>query len=232
MMRTAAPILHLTGIRHSFHGRGHPVPVLTGVDLTVAAGERVAIVGPSGSGKSTLLAAASGVLRPDVGRVALDGTDLTRLNANARADLRLHKVAHVYQDFRLFERLSATENVAIPLRLKGVPAREANSRAADALTEAGMSHRLHHRPPELSGGERQRVAIARAVVSRPRLLLCDEPTGSLDTELRDGVLTLLLESAREAAVILVTHDAAVAARADRTLVLQSGRLTVSTGAGT
>jgi predicted ABC-type transport system involved in lysophospholipase L1 biosynthesis ATPase subunit len=212
-------------VGYAYPRRGGAVQVLADVTLRVAPGERVAVVGASGSGKSTVLALASGVLRPTGGRVAVDGLDLGPLDADARAAVRLWKVAHVYQDFRLLPMLSAVENVAVVPRLRGVPAAEAIEAARDALHRVGMSRRAQHRPAELSGGEQQRVALARAFVAHPLLLLADEPTGSLDAGLRDDVLGVLLDVCAESAVVLVTHDPQVATVAHRTVDLRAGRLT-------
>ena len=223
MIRPAA-VLSLQAVRHSYRRGGRRVPVLDDVDLTVGQGERVAVLGSSGGGKSTLLQVASGVLRPDEGQVVLLGHDLMTLRPHRRASLRLAAVGHVHQDFRLLPMLSARDNVAVVARLQGVPATQARARAEEALREVGLAHRAEHLPGELSGGEQQRVAIARAVLSPPRLLLADEPTGALDAGLREEMLEIMLRAAPDAALLLVTHDEAVAARTDRVVELAGGRL--------
>jgi putative ABC transport system ATP-binding protein len=209
------PILALTGVSYSYLRGRRRVRALTGFSMAVAPGERIALLGESGSGKSTVLALASGTRLPDLGEVVFQGQQLSHLGVAARADLRLKHMAHVYQDFRLFPMLTALENVAFAPRLKGEDARRAAAVAEKALRRVGMQRRLEHRPAELSGGEQQRVAIARALVSQPRLLLADEPTGSLDASKREEILDLMFEVLPDAAMVLVTHDPAVAARMSR-----------------
>lgn len=216
-------ILELDSVAFEYEDRKRRVPVLAELSMHVAAGERVALVGRSGSGKSTVLDLAAGKRVATAGSVRLQGTDLGRLNADARARMRLSSVAYVHQDFQLLEPYTALENVQLPLRLQGVPADEARDRAELALDHVELGGRARHRPEELSGGEKQRVAIARAVVTNPKLLLADEPTGSLDAALRDDILALLYEARGGAAVLLVTHDPVVAASADREITLPSRR---------
>jgi predicted ABC-type transport system involved in lysophospholipase L1 biosynthesis ATPase subunit len=199
--------------------------VLEHVDLEVGSTERIAIMGRSGGGKSTLLDLACGILRPDAGEVRLCGQTLATLSDDSIARLRLAAIGFIHQDFELIESISAAENVAVPLRLTGVRKREAVDRAEGALAALGLSGRSKHRPGELSGGERQRVAVARAIVGRPQLILADEPTGSLDAELRDDALDLILDACQDKALVLVTHDPEVADRvATRTLRLNQGKL--------
>lgn len=214
------PILRFDDVHYSYPKRRKEiVRVLRGLSVDVAAGERVALIGRSGSGKSTVLNLASGRLVTPVGTVTAVGQDLATLTADERARLRLQHVAHVHQDFRLMPRYSALENVELPLRLQGVAPAVARERAREALERVGLGHRAGHRPKQLSGGEQQRVAIARAVVRQPTLLLADEPTGALDVELRDEILQLLFTLCAASAIVLVTHDPAVADAADRTVRL-------------
>ncbi|WP_051208776.1 ABC transporter ATP-binding protein [Propionicicella superfundia] len=212
-------VLELDDVSLSFIHRRRRVHVLDEFSMTVAPGERVALLGESGSGKSTVLALASGVRLPETGDVRLFGDSLVGASSAARAALRLRHLAHIYQDFRLLPMLTAQENVAFVLRLRDESRQSALAKAEEALREVGMARRLGHRPAELSGGEQQRVAIARALVSRPSLLLADEPTGSLDATKRDGILDLMLRVIPDAAIILVTHDPAVAERASRVVEL-------------
>jgi len=200
------------------------VDVLRDVNITIAAGTRVAIAGPSGSGKTSLLLLFSGLERPTAGRVLVDGADLGALDADGLADLRRERVGIVFQSFHLLPSLSALDNAALPLQMAG--RRDARALATAMLERVGLGGRLDHRPSQLSGGEQQRVAIARALVHRPRLLLADEPTGNLDDHTAESVRALLFELNRElgTTLVLVTHDLAFAARCDRVLRLHDGQL--------
>jgi len=204
--------------RHVHRRRGD-VEVLRELSFALSPRDRVALVGRSGSGKSTVLALASGRLTATSGTVSVAGADLGAMTVDERARVRLSQISHVHQDFRLLPRYSARENVELPLLLQGVSRAEARDRATRALERVGLATRADHRTTELSGGEQQRVAIARAVVRSPTLLLADEPTGALDVGLRDEILALLFETCAEAAILLVTHDPAVAGAAGRTLEL-------------
>jgi putative ABC transport system ATP-binding protein len=197
--------------------------ILREIDLAVTRGEAVAVVGASGSGKSTLLAILAGLDTPSTGAVQLDGQDLFALDEDARARLRAMNVGFVFQSFQLLPALTALENVMLPLELADDA--QAESRAREILTRVGLSERLHHYPKHLSGGEQQRVALARAFVVRPKLLLADEPTGSLDSDSGAEVIGLLFEMNREfgTTLVLVTHDEQLASRCQRVVRLAAGR---------
>lgn len=200
--------------------------VLSGLDLSIQAGERIAIVGSSGSGKSTLLHLLGGLDTPTTGEVWLKGMCLNQLNETRRGELRNRHLGFIYQFHHLLAEFTATENVAMPLLMRSdVSISQAQSRANDLLKHVGLAHRLHHRPSELSGGERQRVAIARALVTEPALVLADEPTGNLDDENATAVFELLtqLQSSIGMALLMVTHDRRLAARADKILEMKSGQ---------
>lgn len=219
-------ILSATNISKTYQDGKISTTVLHSLDLTIRAGERVAIVGTSGSGKSTLLHILGGLDVPTTGRVCVHGQDLTVLNETARGNLRNQHLGFIYQFHHLLAEFTATENVAMPLLMrKEVPIGEAVKRANELLDEVGLSHRLDHRPSELSGGERQRVAIARALVTRPSLVLADEPTGNLDEENALAVFELLsrMQTQNQTALLMVTHDKSLARLADRQLTLNSGR---------
>jgi len=214
------------------HGSGEQaVHALRGVDLAVAAGELVAVMGPSGSGKSTLLTCAGGLDRPTSGEVLVDGNDLTTLSRKAVAALRRRRIGYVFQDFNLIPALTAAENVALPLELDGQRARTARKYADAALMEVAIPELADRFPDEMSGGQRQRVAIARAIVGERRLLLADEPTGALDSDTGEAVLQLLRDRCDQHGIggVLVTHDARHAAWADRVVYLRDGVLVGQSG---
>lgn len=204
---------------------GNDAEVLNGVDLTIQPGERVSIVGASGCGKSTLLNLIGTMDRPDRGSILFDGVDTSALNPAETARFRNESVGFVFQLHHLLPQCSALENAMIPTLVTG-RSREARERALYLLDRVGLSSRVAHRPGQLSGGERQRVAVVRALINRPRLLLADEPTGALNREAADELMTLLLELNREEnlSMIMVTHSDRLAGQLDRALVLENGRL--------
>jgi putative ABC transport system ATP-binding protein len=223
-MTDAADPLVLEAVSLTLPSAAGPVEILRGLDVRVAAGERVALVGPSGSGKSSLIAVAAGLERPTGGRVLLFGQDLAKVDEDGRAKLRRGKVSLVFQAFHLLPNMTAEENVAAPLEIAG--AADAGAVARAWLERVGLSARARHYPHQLSGGEQQRVALARALAPRPALLFADEPTGNLDAANAAHVAELMFDLAAEtkAALVLVTHDEALAKRADRVVRLRDGRV--------
>jgi len=220
------PLLELRDLRHGYQLGPTTVQVLRGVDVTVHAGELVAVVGRSGSGKSTLLHLAGGLAQPGEGEVRIDGQPLSAMSARSRAVTRRQRIGFVFQAFHLLPGLDVTENVAMPLLLNGESRSAARRRALPLLDAVGIGHRATHLPSELSGGELQRAAIARALVSDPVLVLADEPTGNLDSTTAAQIIDLLVARVRAAntAMMLVTHDPQIAAHADRVLTMTDGLL--------
>jgi putative ABC transport system ATP-binding protein len=216
-------MIALRGVSKTVQSGGHPLTILHPLDLTVQAGQCVAIVGPSGSGKSTLLGLIAGLDAPSGGSIEIDGVDITRLDEDRLARLRGDKIGFVFQFFHLVPSLTALENILVPMEIAG--RRDARSRAQALLDEVGLHDRGHHYPSQLSGGEQQRIAIARALANDPPLILADEPTGNLDSTNGQHILDLLLQvrKARQATLVLVTHDPTVAAIADARLTLRDGR---------
>jgi len=217
-------VLQARGIGKTVKSGSSDLVILREIEFAVGAGEAVAIVGASGSGKSTLLAILAGLDTPSAGTVRLDGTDLFALDEDQRAELRGRTVGFVFQSFQLLPALTALENVMLPLELAGRA--DAEPQAREMLARVALSERLGHYPKHLSGGEQQRVALARAFVVRPKLLLADEPTGSLDTESGDGVIELMFELNRSfgTTLVMVTHDEHLAQRCTRAVRLTAGRI--------
>jgi lipoprotein-releasing system ATP-binding protein len=229
-MNEAVPSRHAVvraeGLKKTFAEAGRTLEVLRGVNLEIASGDRVAIVGSSGSGKTTLLQLLGGLDDPTAGAVWIDGRNIHELDQVERGRLRNRALGFVYQFHHLLPEFSALENVAMPLMVRGVSAREAQREARAMLKRVGLAERVDHRPGKLSGGERQRTALARALVTRPAAVLADEPTGNLDRPTGTRVFDLLLElnAAFRTSLVVVTHDPDLAARMDRILELEDGVL--------
>ena len=223
--RPARPLIEVEDLVKVYRTGDVELRALDGVSFSVAHGEFVAVMGPSGSGKSTTMNMLGCLDSPTEGRYLLDGRDVARLSGDELAKVRNEKLGFVFQGFNLLPRLSAVDNVALPLVYAGVPARERRERAREALERVGLGARLEHRPNQMSGGQQQRVAIARALVGRAPLILADEPTGNLDTRTSEEIMSLLVEVNREGkTVVLVTHEPDIAAYARRVLHFKDGRL--------
>jgi putative ABC transport system ATP-binding protein len=218
-------LIVLAGIERRFLVGDQVVAALLGIDLNLGAGEYVAVMGPSGSGKSTLLNILGLLDRPDAGTYALGGIETTTLSEERRAALRRDRIGFIFQSFHLIPRLTAAENVELPLTLAGVAPRERRERVAQSLDALGLTPRAHHRPDQLSGGQRQRVAIARATVMAPGLILADEPTGNLDRASGEEVIRALEGlNARGLTLVLVTHDPQLGGRARRRIRMEDGAI--------
>jgi putative ABC transport system ATP-binding protein len=222
-MSDVAPAVVLDGVRKTYQLGGQPVHALRDVSLRLPRGSYTAVMGPSGSGKSTLMNLVGCLDTPTEGRVVVDGTAVTGLSEEARTDIRGTEIGFVFQTFNLMPRLTAAENVALPMLFQGVPGRQRDQRAADLLDRVGLGDRTDHRPNELSGGQRQRVAVARALANDPALLLADEPTGNLDSETGRAIMELFA-ALHEAGntVLVVTHERHIAEHADRIVHLLDG----------
>jgi len=223
-MSIAQPVLKAERITKKVSSPEGTLTILAEVDLEIAAGETVAIVGASGAGKSTLLALLAGLDEPSEGQIWLNGKDLTALDEDGRAAVRARHVGFVFQSFHLVPSLTAIENVMLPLELAGLP--NARKAAAEVLSQVSLAPRREHYPRQLSGGEQQRVAIARAFVTRPALLFADEPTGNLDAVTGERIIELLfdLNRATQTTLVVVTHDQAIAKRCSRIIRLEAGRI--------
>ncbi|WP_421233369.1 ABC transporter ATP-binding protein [Aeromonas jandaei] len=221
---SSTPIIVVKGLGKSVSLGQESLTILEGIDLQVNSGETVALVGASGSGKSTLLGLLAGLDLPSLGSIEILGKSLGELDEEGRARLRAEQIGFVFQSFLLLPTMTALENVMLPAELRGE--RDCEPRARELLAAVGLGERLHHMPPRLSGGEQQRVAIARAFMTRPSLLLADEPTGNLDSKTGDKVIELLFELNRKhgTTLVVVTHDQELASRCQRQLVMAAGRL--------
>lgn len=224
MKRDMSSILEVRDVKKSYRLGRILVPALCGVSFDARAGEFLTIFGPSGSGKSTLLHLLGGLDRPDEGEILIDGSNILRLNDSSLAELRLTKIGFIFQFFNLLPRMTALDNVELPLTIAGVPDKETKDRAKQMLKFVGLMTRENHRPYELSGGEQQRVAIARALITNPKIVLADEPTGNLDTKTGWEIVQIMkkFNAERNQTFIVVTHDPRIADEADRTLHLQDG----------
>ena len=221
----SAPLIALAGIERVFRLGDSEVHALRRVDVCIAAGEYVAVMGPSGSGKSTLLNLLGLLDRPNAGTYRLEGRDVTTLSAEEQARVRSERIGFVFQSFHLVPRLTAAENIALPMILAGIAPAQRAQRVALALRDYGLENRSGHRPDQLSGGQRQRVAIARATVMQPALILADEPTGNLDRATGEEVMRLLEELNQGGVTLMVvTHDTSLSARARRQLLMEDGAL--------
>ncbi|MCG9711719.1 lipoprotein-releasing ABC transporter ATP-binding protein LolD [Shewanella insulae] len=219
-------LLQVSNVSKRYHEGSIDTQVLSGVDLSIAKGEQVAIIGSSGSGKSTLLHIMGTLDKPSSGQVMFDGEDLYQLSPSRQAAIRNQELGFIYQFHHLLPEFTALENVAMPGLIQKRPRQEVEREAKELLSRVGLSHRLHHTPAEMSGGERQRTAIARALINRPKLVLADEPTGNLDAASGDTVYELIRELGSQlgTAFVVVTHDPKLAARMDRQLKMQDGLL--------
>ncbi|MCK4389994.1 MAG: ABC transporter ATP-binding protein [Desulfobacterales bacterium] len=223
-------MIYLAGVERIFQVGDEAVNALSNVNLTVDAGEYIAIMGPSGSGKSTLLNIIGLLDRPDRGVYRLEDVDTTDLTDDQQASVRRHKIGFVFQFFHLVPRLTAAENVELPLILAGVDPAERKSRVQAALSALGLSYRARHRPDQLSGGQRQRVAIARATIMQPNVILADEPTGNMDRNSGKDVIQSLEDlNEKGMALILVTHDPDLGSRAPRKIQMVDGKILEDTG---
>ncbi len=222
----ATPVLSLSGVRRDFRTGPVTTTILKGIDLTVQAGDLLSIMGPSGSGKTTLMNIIGLLDRPSAGTTCLDGHPVGDCGDAALADLRGRRIGFVFQAFHLLPRLTAAENVSLPLLYRGTSRRRALRDAQQRLHQVGLGERIHHRPAHLSGGQKQRVAIARALIGNPALLLADEPTGALDAATATTVMDLLhqLNTDQGLTAIIITHDPLIARQCPRQLRIQDGHL--------
>ena len=231
-MEQKIPTIRLHGIRKLYRIGGETLAALDGIDLEIGRGEFAALMGPSGSGKSTLMNILGCLDRPSEGSYKLDGAEVAGLSDDALAATRNKKIGFVFQNFNLLPRISALDNVALPLVYAGVGRRERTERAQEMLAAVGLSDRGAHLPNELSGGQRQRVAIARALVNDPHIIMADEPTGNLDTKSTKEIMDIFVRMHEKGhTIILVTHEPEIALRASRQLLVRDGRITRNEGKG-
>ena len=224
--------VELSGIQRVFHLGDSEVHALRDLSLKIDPGEYLAVMGPSGSGKSTLLNLLGLLDRPNAGHYLLEGRDVTTLSPDEQAQVRSARIGFVFQSFHLVPRLTAAENIALPMVLAGIAPSQRSQRVTQALKEYGLDNRADHRPDELSGGQRQRVAIARATIMRPAMILADEPTGNLDRSTGEEVVHLLeVLNAQGVTLIMVTHDGTLGARARRQLLMEDGMVVSDGGSG-
>jgi len=224
-----SPVIAVEGVTKSIVNGARRVDILRGIDFSVERGQFVALMGSSGSGKSTLLGLLAGLDAVSSGSIRVDGADITKMGEDALALLRSRKIGFVFQSFNLIPTLTAEENILLPFELSGAKG-DGRQRAQELLMQVGLEHRGHHYPVQLSGGEQQRVALARAFITRPSLLLADEPTGNLDSSNGRHILELLVRINRKegATLVMVTHDAALAAYADRSILMRDGLIVADT----
>jgi putative ABC transport system ATP-binding protein len=222
-------LIQLVEVKKTYHMGDVDVHALRGVDLTIDAGEFIAVMGSSGSGKSTLMNIVGCLDRPTAGRYLLDGREVSRMSRDQLADIRNHTLGFVFQSFNLLTRTSAVENVELPLLYQGVGTKERVRRSKEALERVGLGTRLDHHPGQLSGGQQQRVAIARAIVGKPKVILADEPTGNLDSRTSVEVMALFQQLGRDGiTVVLVTHESDIAEYAARVVVMRDGHVVSDT----
>ncbi|KTD46453.1 lipoprotein-releasing ABC transporter ATP-binding protein LolD [Legionella quateirensis] len=221
-------ILNSQSLAKSYNDGASKVEVLKGIDLNIAKGDSVAIIGPSGSGKSTLLHLLGGLDKPTSGSISINDVNWQKISEKQRCQLRNQRLGFVYQFHHLLPEFTALENVAMPLLIAGMPVKQAEQKACDMLEHVGLKPRQEHKPAQLSGGERQRVAIARALVHQPHCVLADEPTGNLDQATATKVFDLMLDLNKQmkTALVIVTHDREIAKRMDRVMILHEGTLSV------
>jgi lipoprotein-releasing system ATP-binding protein len=219
-------VLKLSNIHKIFQQAHQKIEVIKGANLEIKKGEFVALIGPSGSGKTTLLQIAGLLDSPSLGQILVNGIDASKADDKSRTELRKNHIGFVYQFHHLLPEFSALENVAMPLLIQGKNKKEAFAEAEKILDEVGLADRLNHNPSELSGGQQQRVALARAVVTKPSLILADEPTGNLDSELSEKIFSLLQKLAKNHAIscLVVTHNLELAKRTDRTVTIRDGKI--------
>jgi putative ABC transport system ATP-binding protein len=224
-------VIEITGLRKTYRMGEEEVAALGGVDLFIGRGEHVAVIGPSGSGKSTLMNIVGGLDRPDGGAYRFEGEEVAGFDDDELADFRSRRIGFVFQSFQLLPRLTALQNVELPMVYAGIDKDERKTRAAAMLDRVGLASRMGHRPTQLSGGQQQRVAIARALANSPDLLLADEPTGALDTATTEEVLKLFAElNAEGLTLVIVTHEHEVAAKARRRVAFRDGHIVSDDGA--